>query len=59
MAGEGEGGWGRCSLLQIFVRTDLLPIDNDGEKKKYLKNELLQVTQKILEILVLSTSCNA
>ena len=33
MAGGARGVRG-CSLSQIFGRVDLLPIDNDSEKKK-------------------------
>ena len=38
IAGRGAGGRAGCSLPLIFGNIDLLPIDNDSEKKNVSKH---------------------
>ena len=54
--GGGEG----AAAPQIFVNVNLIPVDNDSEKKKVAKKyKPFQIPQKLLVTLLLSTSCNA
>ena len=56
---RNRGDWG-VPTSQIFAKVGLSPIDNDSEKKKVAKKfEPLQIPQKLLVTLRLSTSCNA
>ena len=56
---QGEGG-GTGGPLQIFGRADLLPADNDSEKKKIAKKKYkpVQIPRKLLAALLLSTLYN-
>ena len=61
----GWGGRGLAALVpplfQIFAVVDLLPIDNDSEKKKGIVKiyKPLQIPRTLLVTLLLSTTCNA
>ena len=51
---QARRNWG------IFAKVDLLPIDNDCDKKKTAKKyELVQIPPKLLVTLLLFTPCNA
>ena len=53
-------GVGGAAPPQIFAKADLLPIDNDSEKKKVAKKYIpYQIPRKLLITLLLSTSHNA
>ena len=44
---------------QIFAKVDLLPIDNDSEKKKVTqKYKSFEIPRKLLVTLLWSTLCN-
>ena len=54
----GRAAW-TAALSQIFAKVDLLPIENDSEKKKIVKEyKLVQILRKLLITILLSTSCN-
>ena len=56
---QGGGLHGTAALPQIFAKVDLLPIENDSEKKKIVKEyKLVQILRKLLITILLSTSCN-
>ena len=51
-----EGG---LQPSQIFAKIDLLPIENNSEKKKVTKKyKPLQISRKLLVTLLWLTSCN-
>ena len=56
--GGGGGGGGGLEHPKIFAKVDLLPIDNDKEKKKVAKNKPIDIPRKLLVTLLWFTSCN-
>ena len=54
----GGGGWEACGEGGS-IKVDLLPIDNDSDKKKTAKKcKLVKIPRKLLVTWLLSTSCS-
>ena len=58
MVGGGRGRGVGLEHPKIFAKVDLLPIDNDREKKKVAKNKPTDIPRKLLVTLLWFTSCN-
>ena len=56
--GGRKGAEGGAGAPQDFSKVDLLPIDNDREKKKVAKNKPIDIPRKLLVTLLWFTSCN-